>query len=72
MAKIIIPTALRQYTAQTEEIDLSGGTVNDLLTELTQRYPDLHKHLYNEQNRLRNFGSTTLQVQYQVSALCFS
>ena len=55
MAKIIIPTALRQYTAQADEIDLAGGTVNDVLTSLTQRYPDLHKHLYNEQNRLRNF-----------------
>src|SRR5258708_24018922 len=55
MAKIIIPTALRQYTAQADQIDLAGGTVNDLLTSLTERYPDLHKHLYNEQNRLRNF-----------------
>jgi adenylyltransferase/sulfurtransferase len=55
VAKIIIPTALRQYTAQVDEVDVAGGTVNDALTSLTQRYPDLHKHLYNEQNRLRNF-----------------
>jgi len=55
VTKIIIPTALRKYTAQVDEVDIAGGTVNDVLTSLTQRYPDLHKHLYNEQNRLRNF-----------------
>ncbi|MEO8288412.1 MAG: molybdopterin-synthase adenylyltransferase MoeB [Chloroflexota bacterium] len=55
MAKIVIPTALRQYTALTEEVDVPGGTVNDVLGELTRQYPDLRKQLYSEQNKLRNF-----------------
>ena len=32
-----------------------GTTVGDLLSHLTTTYPELKKHLYNEQGKLRHF-----------------
>ena len=55
MAKILIPTALKQYAEGQEEVDLEAGTVDEALADLTGRYPGLKKHLYNESGALRNF-----------------
>src|SRR5215204_2228308 len=60
MAKIVIPTALRQYAGQQEEVTLGGGTVDAVLGELTERYADLRKQLYSENGRLRNFVNVYL------------
>ena len=37
MAKILIPTALRQFTEQKDAVDVSGATVGEALTSLTTR-----------------------------------
>ena len=50
-----IPTPLRQYTGKLETVQVDGATVGDLLAQLTTAYPDLKKHLYNEQGKLRHF-----------------
>ncbi len=55
MAKILIPTALRQFTAQTDSIEVSGSTVGEALTALTEKYPDVRKNLFNDQGKLRSF-----------------
>src|SRR5690242_13886944 len=55
MAVIIIPSALRQYAEQQEEVRVTGGTVDAALRELTQEYPDLRKQIFNEGGKLRNF-----------------
>jgi molybdopterin converting factor small subunit len=55
MAKILIPTALRQYAGQQASIDLPAATVGDLLSALTTEHADLKKHLYNDQGKLRSF-----------------
>lgn len=55
MAKILIPTALRQFTAQSDSVDVSGATVGDALRSLTEQYPDLRKNLFNDQGKLRSF-----------------
>jgi adenylyltransferase/sulfurtransferase len=55
MAKILIPTALRQFTAQSDSIDVNGATVGDALRSLTERYPELRKNLFNDQGKLRSF-----------------
>ena len=41
MAKILIPTALRQFTEQSDSVDVTGGTVGEALGELTARYPNI-------------------------------
>ena len=55
MAKIMIPTALKQYADGQEEVDLPATTVDEALDTLTNRHPGLKKHLYSESGALRNF-----------------
>jgi adenylyltransferase/sulfurtransferase len=55
MAKIVIPTALRQFTDQNDSVEVTGGTVGEALSQLTAQYPNIKKNLYNEQGKLRSF-----------------
>src|SRR5436853_5304921 len=52
---ISIPTALRQYASGHSEIQVEATTAGEALEQLTTQHAELRKHLYNEQNRLRNF-----------------
>ncbi|MFL6351536.1 MAG: molybdopterin-synthase adenylyltransferase MoeB [Bryobacteraceae bacterium] len=55
MPKILIPTALRQFTGQQDSVVVAGATVGDVLTQLTSEYPNIKKNLFNEQGKLRSF-----------------
>src|SRR3954454_916432 len=55
MAKILIPTPLRQYVDKKNAVEVSGGTVGELLVALTSEYGDLRRHLFNDQGKLRSF-----------------
>ena len=55
MAQVMIPTPLRTYTRGQKMITVSGATVDDALSALTAAYPDLKRHLFNGEGRLRNF-----------------
>lgn len=55
MAKILIPTALRQFTDQKDSVEVPGSTVSDALSHLTAQYPNIKKNLFNEQGKLRSF-----------------
>ena len=55
MAKILIPTALRQFTEQSDSIEVQGATVGEALGQLTTRYPNVRKNLYTDQGKLRSF-----------------
>src|SRR5688500_1822554 len=52
---ISIPTALRQYAGGTSEIEVEAKTAGEALEQLTAIHAELRRHLYNEQNALRNF-----------------
>ncbi|HSE99239.1 MAG TPA: ubiquitin-like small modifier protein 1 [Blastocatellia bacterium] len=52
---ILIPTALRNYTGGSDSISVESGTVADALNALTDQYPALKKHLFNEDGGLRHF-----------------
>lgn len=60
MARILIPTPLRQFAEKLDNIDLPGATVGEVLTALTTRFPDLKKHLYNDEGKLRSFVNVYL------------
>src|SRR5438477_940327 len=55
MPKIYIPTALRQYAGDSEAVTLSGVSVKEVLAGLTEKYPELKKHLFSEAGKLRSF-----------------
>ena|SRR5690349_9047796 len=53
--KVHIPTPLRQYADGQSAIDVSGKSVGDALGDLTRKFPDLKKHLYSDEGKLRAF-----------------
>ncbi len=55
MAQIIIPSALRAFTHQQAKLEAAGNTVGELLNDLAKRFPELRRHLFDEQGRLRKF-----------------
>src|SRR5499427_239108 len=55
MAKILIPTPLRQYAGKQDAVQLAGKTVGEVLQSLTSEYSDLRRHLYNDEGKLRSF-----------------
>jgi molybdopterin/thiamine biosynthesis adenylyltransferase/rhodanese-related sulfurtransferase/molybdopterin converting factor small subunit len=55
MAKILIPTPLRQFADKKDSVQLSGSTVGEVLKSLTSTYADLRRHLYNDEGKLRSF-----------------
>ena len=55
MAKILIPTPLRQFVENKDSVELSGATVGELLAALTGEYKDLRRHLYSDAGKLRSF-----------------
>ena len=54
MSSIKIPTPLRAYTDGEATIEVSGGTVGDVLNDLVNKHPDLKQHLFDG-DTLRNF-----------------
>jgi len=55
MAKVLIPTPLRQYAGKHDSVELEGSTVGEVLKALTAQYSDLHRHLYTDEGKLRSF-----------------
>lgn len=60
MAKVLIPTPLRQYAEKRDAVELSGATVGEVLSALTAQFPDLRKQLYNDEGKLRSFVNVYL------------
>ena len=60
MARILIPTPLRQFADKQNSVDLPGATVGEILAALTAKYPDLKKNLFNEEGKLRSFVNVYL------------
>ena len=52
---IEIPTAFRRFTDGAGKIDSSAVTVAEALKELTDRFPDLKRHVRDDQGQIRQF-----------------
>lgn len=57
---VLIPTPLRAYAGKQDIVQVEGETVGELLQNLTAKYSELGKHLYNEDGRLRSFVNVYL------------
>jgi len=55
-----IPAPLRPYAGHQAALDLPAATVGEALAELVSRHPDLRRHLYGEDGRLRTFVNVYL------------
>jgi molybdopterin converting factor small subunit len=55
MSKIHIPTPLRQYVAKQSTVEVKGKTVAEAMSALLAEHPELRRHLYTEDGKLRAF-----------------
>jgi molybdopterin converting factor small subunit len=55
MSKIHIPTPLRQYVDKQSTVEVKAATVAEAMTALVAQHPELRRHLYTEDGKLRAF-----------------
>jgi molybdopterin converting factor small subunit len=55
MAQIQIPSPLRQYSGKQASVVVRAKTVGEALAELVAQYPELKRHLYSDDGKLRAF-----------------
>ena len=60
MPKIHIPTPLRQYAGKQAAVEVKAGSVGDALTSLVAKHPELRRHLYTDDGKLRAFVNVYL------------
>jgi molybdopterin converting factor small subunit len=60
---IEIPTAFRRFTNGAPKVDCSATTVAEALNELTARFPDLGRHVRDDQGQIRQFLNVYLNEE---------
>jgi molybdopterin converting factor small subunit len=60
MAKVLIPTPLRQYVEKKDTVDAAGASVGEVLAGLTAAHPDLRKQIFTDEGKLRSFVNVYL------------
>jgi MoaD family protein len=63
MVTVKIPTPLRPYTDGNQVVELQGDTVGDVIGKLTERYPGLEKHLFDDEGHLRPYVNVFLNQE---------
>jgi len=52
---IEIPSALRQYVKNKEEVEVFGSSIEEIFDDLCSEYNDLKQNLFDESGNLRSF-----------------
>ena len=60
MTKILIPTPLRQYAGKQPTVEVKAASVGDALSNLVSKHPELRRHLYTDDGKLRAFVNVYL------------
>ena len=60
MLKVHIPTPLRQYAGKQASVEVAGATVADAMSNLVTKHPELRRHLYSDDGKLRAFVNVYL------------
>jgi molybdopterin converting factor small subunit len=55
MPHIQIPSPLRQYSGKQASVNVPGKTVGEAMAGLVLQHPDLKRHLYTDDGKLRAF-----------------
>ena len=51
--KVYVPSALRSYTGQKDEVEADGATLAEVLRELDGKYPGFRFRIIDEQDSIR-------------------
>ena len=54
-AKVRIPAPLRKLTKDQATVDINGGTIEDVLSELEKNYPGIRERICDETGQIRRF-----------------
>ncbi len=57
---IYIPTPLRPYVGGQSSVTLDAPTIAAAINQLTQSHPELRKHLFTEEGKIRAFVNVYL------------
>src|SRR5450432_876966 len=57
---IAIPTALRQFAEGQARVEVEATTAGAALDEMAAAHPELRRHLFDDQNKLRSFVNVYL------------
>src|SRR5690348_9814459 len=60
MTRIQIPTPLRQYVGKQPAVEVKAATVGEALAGLVSQHPDLRRHLFADDGKLRAFVNVYL------------
>ena len=60
MPKVHIPTPLRQYAGKQAAVDVKAASISDALADLVAQHPELRRHLYTDDGKLRAFVNVYL------------
>jgi adenylyltransferase/sulfurtransferase len=60
MPKIQIPTPLRQYAGKQPAVEVKAATIGEALSGLVAQHPELRRHLYTDDGKLRAFVNVYL------------
>jgi molybdopterin converting factor small subunit len=55
MATVIIPTPLRKFTNNQARLEVKSEDIKQAIEELTLNFPELKKHILDEQGKIRSF-----------------
>ena len=55
MAKILIPTPLRQYAGGADTVEVEASSVGEALDKLITEHSELRRHLFSDEGKLRSF-----------------
>ena len=58
--KIHIPTPLRVYAGKQDTVTVNAATVKEAIERLIREYPDLQKHLFTPEGKIRSFVNVYL------------
>jgi adenylyltransferase/sulfurtransferase len=58
--KVLIPTPLRPYAGKQSVVEVTAQTVGEALSDLVGKHPDLRKHLFSDDGKLRSFVNVYL------------
>jgi molybdopterin synthase sulfur carrier subunit len=55
MSSVFIPSPLRRYTAGQSKVQVSGGTISELIENLERQYPGVKSRLCDESGRIKRY-----------------
>ena len=55
MSSVFIPSPLRRYTAGQSKVQVSSGTIGELIENLERRYPGVKSRLCDESGQVKRY-----------------